>query len=1455
MKTKFNHHSTSVRRRLLGYLSLSILASTALTNAQTVTTWQGDVNTDWDNGGNWGNGVPDAAAGGNPAQFNGSFDDQPSLLSSEPWQTAEMIRVLNPNKDVVITIEGGRQLNIDTYDDNGTADGGDNYGFDMSSAGRNLTITGGGDIMQRNNKIDNGNPALWAVTSTSPIGGDLTIDVDVLRIQDGVEELVIDTAAGRTVDIQAQIASNGAGTLTTSVSITKQGDGTLIFGDNNLFTGKLAVNGGTLSISAGNQLNNAPGVATADSLTLDGGTLAITGTTSVGLTGAANIRRGLTLGAGGGTIAPVAGQQITWDAPITGPGGLTMDGEGIFLLRSSDNTYLGDTWIKRGELRSGTPSGTGNNVIAQTKLTIGDGANSGYFNLNAGNARLTGLETSGTGTANRIANSGGNRTLTLDLAGSNTFAGTIDGSIVIEKDGVGDITLSGANSYVGATNINAGTLNTSSASTGAGSFTVATDATLGVIASPGETLAMSDLTATVSNLDILLDVSNPSAPVADAGALTLNGALTVNVSGLSIVTSGDEIVLLSYDSLAGVGLIVEGTLPTISGYSRTFNHDTVNKKVTLTYTSTQGPIVADMVFPAAVSTIYGTPSGSTSVAVSASNLSDDITATAPAGFEVSNDDTTFGSTAVFTQTAGEASGTLYIRIAAGSLVSGSYDEQTVSLESPGAYTVFVATAASGNEVTPKELTILDAVADNKFFDGNTDATLTANLQAAEDFGTGDSSDGKPYTGDDLVLGVPAGTFASASPGTGIVVTPGDFTLSGDDVGNYTLAQPTGLTADILSLVDLYWDGTGNDNGWGTASRWSTDSGADTPDPVAFPDISSTAIFNTTVENTDQNVFLNGNRAAGGMIFNSTGIVAIKGHTNGTSNQSLQVGARGITVNTGAGLVTIGDAATEADIAMSAAQTWELAAGTTMAVVNTVSGSFDLNKAGAGNLILSGSNTYAGDTIVGNGSLVLSDGGAFGSGNIVLGDGVNSGTLTISQTTNLDLGDKVISGTGTLIKNESGVLTLEGATNTFDGSTQVLGGTLTITGDDGLGAAPAAVVADAILLDGGTLNTRMVGSLGGGFTINANRGITLGAGGGTIQNTTPSGAFSATFDGVITGVGSLTKASGQALMLGGDSDFTGGINVTGGNLHLSGNNTFTGDINIDGGNLRVENVGALNAAAPNAVNIDANNLILTGNSITISGLSGAGGNVQNLNDTAAALTVDQASDLAYDGNLIDGTGTGALSLVKDGIGTMTLNGINTYTGTTQVNEGCLILGQAAASPDNGLTTSVAAGAGFGFNPAGLSDAEIKTIVDNVTWDAASDLVFTVNTPDTEAVSADLSGFDGNTIVLKGDGTLNLTGATLPPGVAFESPDGGSIVLGIVVIDSVTTEPGTVSGIKVTLDFTSSGDVDAYASDTLLPGSWSLVKSSISSSPDVVEDNVSAAAKFYVLVPAGSGNPYP
>jgi hypothetical protein len=104
-------------------------------------------------------------------------------------------------------------------------------------------------------------------------------------------------------------------------------------------------------------------------------------------------------------------------------------------------------------------------------------------------------------------------------------------------------------------------------------------------------------------------------------------------------------------------------------------------------------------------TVYGTPSTQQSFPISGTNLTSNIIATAPTGFEVSNDGITYGSTATFTQTSGSASGTLRIRLTSLANVVGSYNNQSIVLSSTGAPNVNITTPSSGNLVSKANQTI------------------------------------------------------------------------------------------------------------------------------------------------------------------------------------------------------------------------------------------------------------------------------------------------------------------------------------------------------------------------------------------------------------------------------------------------------------------------------------------------------------------------------------------------------------------------------------------------------------------------------------------------------------------------------------------------------------------------------------------------------------------------------
>ncbi len=189
---------------------------------------------------------------------------------------------------------------------------------------------------------------------------------------------------------------------------------------------------------------------------------------------------------------------------------------------------------------------------------------------------------------------------------------------------------------------------------------------------------------------------------------------------------------------------------------------------------------------------------------------------------------------------------------------------------------------------------------------------------------------------------------------------------------------------------------------------------------------------------------------------------------------------------------------------------------------------------------------------GNFSIIKNGLGSQTLGNVTIsGDAtVNEGTLTIgnSNGTCTVLGQATVTGGTLAIAEEMIGLTSIDVTG---------GGTLRISADNYLGdlAAP-------ITLDGGTLNVQLENSTGGSFEIDSSRPIILGADGGTIQTTTPSGAWYVAYNGEISGTGSLVKSSGQTLELGGDNTYTGATTISGGTLRLTG--SLASDVTVQDG---------------------------------------------------------------------------------------------------------------------------------------------------------------------------------------------------------------------------------------------------------------------------------------------------
>ncbi|NIA53508.1 filamentous hemagglutinin N-terminal domain-containing protein [Massilia sp. TW-1] len=88
-------------------------------------------------------------------------------------------------------------------------------------------------------------------------------------------------------------------------------------------------------------------------------------------------------------------------------------------------------------------------------------------------------------------------------------------------------------------------------------------------------------------------------------------------------------------------------------------------------------------------------------------------------------------------------------------------------------------------ISKANLAVSGVSAANKTYDGTTAATLTGTAAVSA------------ISGDVVALGgTGTGTFADKNVGTGKAVTVSGYTLAGADAGNYTIVQPTGLTANV-----------------------------------------------------------------------------------------------------------------------------------------------------------------------------------------------------------------------------------------------------------------------------------------------------------------------------------------------------------------------------------------------------------------------------------------------------------------------------------------------------------------------------------------------------------------------------------------------------------------------------------------------------------------------------------
>lgn len=415
---------------------------------------------------------------------------------------------------------------------------------------------------------------------------------------------------------------------------------------------------------------------------------------------------------------------------------------------------------------------------------------------------------------------------------------------------------------------------------------------------------------------------------------------------------------------------------------------------------------------------------------------------------------------------------------------------------------------------------------------------------------------------------------------------------------------------------------------------------------------------------------------------------------------------------------------------------------------------------AGGLTLANNLTVNGTGAAGNGAIENTGGDNTLNGTVAL----NSDTTIGTTTGNLAIAGTV-SGTGALTKAGANTLTLA-ANNTYTGPTTVAAGTLAISADANLGAAPGSPTASQLVLDGGTLRTTA------DLTLATNRGIEMGAGNGTVE---VDAGTTATYGGIIAGSGNLTKDGTGTLVLNGADTNTGTLTLTAGTLELNAAQSFTGNNTLTAGTVIVGSDAAFGTGNVHLYNAtiqgdgsahtlgNSNNLhvrtdggVIAGSSdLTFGGTAVAHGdrtlsvtntglttfnnlNLSN-NNTNHTFTLNNTGDVVISGTIANG-GTSTSGLTKTGTGTLTLSGANTYTGATAVNAGTLVANGSGPLASTSITV------GDGAGPAGSA---------SVLYQQSNQIA------DTAAVT------------INGDGLLNLAGHNDTVG---SIAGGGTIVFG-------------------------------------------------------------------------------
>ncbi|EBA6198201.1 autotransporter outer membrane beta-barrel domain-containing protein, partial [Salmonella enterica] len=1165
------------------------------------------------------------------------------------------------------TISGGTLVasNVEAL---GSGDVTDNATLEMNTGGDFANNIGGtGSVVKSGDETLTLSGANSYTGGTTISGGTLVAsNVEALGTGDVTDNATLELNTGGDFDN----AISGSG------QVVKSGDKTLTLSGINSYTGGTTISGGTLVASNVDALGSGD---VTDNATLElntGGDFdnAIGGTGSV-------------VKSGDKTLTLSGANSYTGGTTISGG---TLVASNVEALGSGDVTDNATLELNTGGDFANNIGGTGSVVKSGDKTLTLSGTNSytGGTTISGGTLVANNVEALGTGDVTNNA--------TLELNTGGDFDNAISGSGQVVKSGDKTLTLSGANSYSGATTISGGTLiatHVNALGTGAidnrasllldasGQFTV-TDLTTesggNTEIGAGSTLQATTLTQkSDSTLTINLD-SNTADPVIHA-ASQVSLAGTLDITGVGDVLDSDPAstddldtftLIASDKTIAGdfEKLTVAGMDADLADFITVDGRiDDTGKQYELTTALTWYADRDDAVTDAHGTFNLTNADGSFAVNTVLENVDATLDPASATGWDgtslIKQGAGTLILNAENTYTGGTTiSGGTLVATNVDALGSGDVtDDATLELNTGGTFD----NAISGSgQVVKSGDDVLTLSGANSYSGGTliSDGTLVAsNVEA---LGTGDVTD-------DAVLELnTGGDFDNAISGSGQVVKSGDdvLTLSGANsysggtlisdgtlVASNVEALGTGDVTDDATLeLNTGGDFINNIGGTGRVEKSGDDkltlSGSNTY-------TGGTLISSGTLVANDVNALGTGDVTDNATLMLNTGgdftnNIGGTGRVEKSGDDALTLS--GSNTYTGGTLISGGtlvandvNALGSGDVTDNA--TLELNTGGTFD--NAISGSGQVVKSGDKTLTLSGSNTYTGGTLISDGTLVASNVEALGTGDVT-----DNATLELNTSGTFD---NVISGSGQVVKSGDDALTLSGS-NTYRGGTTISGGTLVATSVEALGTGDVTDNATLALNTGGDFINNIGGT--GRVEKSGDQTLTLsGANSYTGGTLISSGTLVASNVNAL-GSGDVTDNAVLELNTGGTFDNaisgSGQVEKSGdGTLTLSGSNTYTGGTLISDGTLVASNVEALGSGDIDnyaSLQLNASGQFVTANLTTHDNATtaiGAGSALrantltQEANSTLAVHLIDSNSgaivtaDHANLGGTLDITGIG------------------------------------------------------------------------------------------------------------------------------------------------------------------------------------------------------------------------